>query len=168
MKTKSRKNKEFVKNGLFIVIVFLGALTVTLTSSDNKNEKSSLVTKAEVNSNVPELSDSGVGNDEFSMDKFKEYLCEIEEPALSVSDMLEIRFPETPEEIKSNEPGNNKYLKALAEQKIQAAMEDYNLALKTKELLVLEEEEALSLEEWMVDEACWCTEKAVPDFMAKK
>lgn len=167
MKTKSRKNKELVKNGLFIVIVFLGALTVTFTSSDKQNGKTSLPDPTEEKSNIPESSVSDVDNHEFSMEKLNEYLKEIEEPALTLSNMPEIHFPETSEQPKSNEPGNNEYLKALAEQKVQAAMEDYNLALKTKELLVLEEEEALALEDWMVDEACWCTESTII-FMARK
>ncbi len=168
MKTKSRKNKELVRNGLFIVIVFWSALAVTFTSSDNQNGEISLTDPTEEKSNIPESSISGVGNHEFSMEKLNEYLKEIEEPALTLSNMPDIHFPETSEQPKSNEPGNNEYLKALAERKVQAVMEDYNLTLKTKELLVLEEEEALGLEEWMIDETCWCTEEAAPVLMAKE
>lgn len=167
MKTKVRRNNKVMKNVWFAAAIFLSVLMLSLVFSENKTEKTVRMSANETlsESNSSESSVSLNANADYS--RLNEYLIEIEEPELSVSTMPEIQFPEISNEIDAEYPGKNEYLIALGEQKIKELTEYYDLVLKTKKLLVLETEEALDLEDWMVDDKCWSME-STPTLMAKK
>lgn len=167
MKTKVKRNNKVMKNVGFAAAIFFSVLLLSLVFSENKTEKTVRMSIHEAlsESNSSESSVSFNANADYS--RLNEYLIEIEEPELSVSNMPEIHFPEITNETDAEYPGKNEYLTALGEQKIKELTEYYDLVFKTKKLLVLETEEALELEDWMVDDECWCME-STPILMAKK
>jgi len=167
MKTKIRRNNKVMKNVLFTAAIFFSVLMLSLVFSDNKTEKTVRMPVHETLSESNSSESSVFLNANTDYSQLNEYLIEIEEPELTISNMPEIHFPKISNEIADEHPGKNEYLVALGEQKIQELTEYYNLVLKTKKLLVLETEEELELEDWMVDDGCWCIE-STPTLMAKK
>lgn len=162
MKTIGNKNKWFT------AVVFFGVFAATFVFSGNqkagrneKHYKESIIQTETANNST------AVENGNYLIERVREYLEDLEEPALTISNMPEINFPEKPVNTKKNKTGENEYLETLAEQKVQRVIQDYELVLKTKELLVLESEEKLDVEDWMVNETCWCT-SSKPILMARK
>jgi hypothetical protein len=100
---------------------------------------------------------------EFSMAKMNEYLIAAEEPEMNINVAKSIIFHEDESVVPVNENElNNKNLlmelKFQASEKTREAVEFYALEKRVREFLTIENEKPLELEDWMINNKCWCPE----------
>ncbi len=87
------------------------------------------------------------------MEKLYEYLIPAEEPEL---EFVMLFTAEEPQHIRKYY--KNEYLENLVKIKVEESEKFYANQQKLKEYLVVEKELPLQIEEWMIDDNCWCFE----------
>ena len=100
------------------------------------------------------------------MEKINEYLIPEDEPE------LEIVFLLTPDKmVQKSKIIKNEYLENLRKIKMDELKQFYANQQKFREYLIVEKELPLKMEDWMIDENCWCFENkatlAVNDILEK-
>jgi hypothetical protein len=87
------------------------------------------------------------------MEKINEYLIPEDEPE------LEIVFLLTPDKmVQKSKIVKNEYLENLRKIKMDELEQFYARQQKFREYLIVEKELPLKMEDWMIDENCWCFE----------
>ncbi len=86
--------------------------------------------------------------------KLREYLVVEKEPEL---EFVKLPFPE--EKQLTRKYCKNEYLENLVRIKVKEAEELYAYQQKLREYFIVEKEFPLELEDWMINEECWCFDK---------
>ena len=94
--------------------------------------------------------------------KLREYLVPVEEPEM---EFVILPFPE--EKQLTRKYCKNEYLENLVRIKVKEAEEFYAYQQKLREYFVVEKEPPLELEDWMINEECWCVDRN-PTFASNK
>jgi hypothetical protein len=93
----------------------------------------------------------------------KDFLAlDSEDEPLNMEDIYLEDISPAPGDTKISE---NRYLSGLLAAKNEAVFKAIEFEQKCKEFLVLTEEEPLQLEDWMVDEKCWCPKKSHKNYL---
>ncbi len=104
---------------------------------------------------------------EFSTTKMQEYLISENEPEFNLADANSIVFPDAETVVLSAHKALStdyflKDLKLQANEKTKEAVEYYAFEKRVKEYLTIETELPLQIEDWMINEKCWCHEWREP------
>ena len=186
MKTQVLKNSETVKSSnsmmVFTMIIFGGLL---LYAADNmhllsKSGTFNSLSKQDIELQFQKMNqpENAAGSEnatvknpvseiEFSMAKMQEYLIPENEPELTTVNANSIVFPDVEPVVftADNALNNDNFLNDLkiqASEKTKEAIELYAFEKKIKEYLTNETEKPLELENWMINEKCWCPKPHEP------
>jgi hypothetical protein len=163
MKTQESELKEVKAQGIvmiaFYVLVMSGILIITGGNSQEaafrlKNSEAPGNDEKSLAGMVFASSPAAVESESFLFNLY-EALEPIEDPAITVSDLMDIHFPSAIMEDIGRDYTEDTFLKSMLEEKNREVTAEYELFWNLKDCLKEESEKPLEVENWMFDDAFW-------------